>query len=337
MQFNRYGLGTYESTLDMRIIGGFIWFEFCVGYGSGYKKEDMELSTGACLKLSDCPPNEYCDFSSAGQNCSCDLETGHDKCTPLGRCKNKCNQLKKEIDKRNKLWSSCNSISDCGSDFLCNTLLTAKCKKLTCDESTGRLSTTQCEGVCIPKKRRILSANFTDSGKSIVAELNFPAKHARFLCTDVFDKVTGQKLGDQCQGSVQGTELALRLHHEATVLPTDELVLKDDQDRIRDIVSEARVSSRDEEGKVAPTVLGGCIGKCNPPTTLVVYPSMISATCNASDASTGVIIDGTYSRDQSGRALACTWSFESSDCEAADLACDVFEDKMKNKTIRYYS
>lgn len=241
--------------------------------------------------------------------------------------------MKAEIDKRNALLSSCDSNDDCEAEFICDNLLKSKCRKLTCDESSGLLSSAQCNGVCTPNRRRILSANFTDSGRSIVAELNFPAKNTRFLCSEVFDKDSVVRLGDECRGAAKGTRMLLKLSHGGTLMPADVLIMRDDQDTIRDVVSGVRFSSRDNEGDLVPTAVGGCVGQCDPPSTLVVYPSMISAPCSASDAAR-VILDGTYSRDRSGRTLNCTWSFDAQACQSMNLACSVLEEKVANKAIR---
>lgn len=297
--------------------------------------QESALEIGTCLNPDDCTANEYCDYKKVDKKCTCNPESGSDNCRPIGLCKNKCEYLTAKVKKHNSQLAFCDSSDDCEADSSCNIMFKSKCRRTTCDEITGKLSTTQCVGICTPVHRRMASASFDPSGKVIVIKLNFPAWPSRFSCAEIFTESSSLKLGETCYGWVKGTTMLLHLRDGATIVPDEGISFASDQKIIRDAFSGIHFSSQDDHDEVLLVIVNGCGEACIPPTTLVAFPPALSVGCSNEMDTPSAVIDGTYTKDSSGRPITCSWSVDASACRDGQFPCDSLEDKLSDASVRY--
>lgn len=241
-----------------------------------------------------------------------------------------------KVEKFSSQLAFCNEPGDCEAHSSCNTMFRSKCRRKICDEATGKLSTEQCSGICTPTHRRMSSASFDPSGKVILINLNFPAWPSKFSCAEIFDESSSTKLGGTCYGWVRGKSMLLHLREGASIVPDEGIAFASDQTLIRDAYSGMKFSSWDDYDEVLLTTVSGCGELCIPPKTLAVFPPVLSVGCSINTETPSASIDGTYTKDSSGRPISCSWSVDPSTCRDGQFPCDILENKLSNASIRYY-
>ncbi|GMH43383.1 hypothetical protein BSKO_11305 [Bryopsis sp. KO-2023] len=306
------------------------------GYASGLLAEQVDSTAeGLCLKSKNCGPTETCDFSILKKECSCDSSTGFDRCSSVGQCANKCKEFESHYAKFNSQIASCSVDSDCETEGdTCDTTLSKRCTKMSCNESSGQPFIENCDGLCTAGGLTMTSAQFDNWGKSITIQLNHPAKSVlRFRCSKVFDTDSSTKLGSGCFGSVMHTQIFLSLRNP-TIEVDDTIAFADDQTVIKDgYKGTTRFSSRDADDNLVPTPVAGCGEDCVAPVTVVVHPPVLSAGCGNGQVTPSADLDGSYTLDFSGRPLTCLWSVDSASCLDGTSSCPILQTKLEDSDI----
>jgi hypothetical protein len=116
----------------------------------------------------------------------------------------------------------------CSSGLVCEP--SAAGVRLTCvDGADGGLVTEAVGGVCVPARRELVSARFSDSGREVVLSLNAAARGGLLPCGSVFSQDTAAALGRRASCTAQDRTLTVGLGSGATLLPGDVLELRPGQ------------------------------------------------------------------------------------------------------------
>ncbi|GMH39711.1 hypothetical protein BSKO_07609 [Bryopsis sp. KO-2023] len=266
------------------------------GLSTGNAVVSGTSSEGLCNSNAECN-SEFCSFKDPASVCSCDPETGNDKCKPAGSCEPFCDQYATQIQSFNSRYDICATLDDCAAGFTCQT--TNQCLEMSCSEATG-LKVGTCSGFCVPAERTIIAAKFSEKGDEIEVELNSPAKPVKLACSEIFATDTVKLLGP-AYCSAHGKKLIISMTGNVTINVADEITILGGQTKLSDVLGVPFTGSGTVEGCISCT-----------PKAKVVYPRTISQGCPGSEEA--VTFDGTYSVGTGGRALGYSWHLDPSDC-----------------------
>ncbi|GMH46038.1 hypothetical protein BSKO_14002 [Bryopsis sp. KO-2023] len=284
--------------------------DFCTASGlsattSSPTRKLLGLQTDTtCFKTADCTSPAYCSFVSPVDTCSCNPFNGRDKCIAKGTCQDFCDQFTDQMAAVNGRYTNCAVDGDCSTGNTCDTSSNkSRCRVLSC--TNAGLSSSVCDGICVPSGREITAAKFNNDGNQITATLNFPAPKRGFACSKAFDTATVTLLGSRAYCFTTETELTIYLRKGATVAVGDTLTLDSSQTAMKDTLGGSF------SGGVTVTTCDSCVA----PEVNVVFPAILSAGCSGTSGS--ALFDATYSIDTAGRVLTSSWSIDESACYRA--------------------
>ncbi|CAD7704451.1 unnamed protein product [Ostreobium quekettii] len=307
-------IGECKQGCNVTISGVAKPLDLCTESGTAESAPELADSDDEqCRSSLDCATG-YCNFrgSGSGQSCSCDQTTGIDSCVAVGACGSYCDQFGDQIAAHNGQFAQCSGDGDCGDGESCDTAANSGCSVWQCDDDNG-LRVAPCTGFCVQDELLVVAAQFKDGGSEIAVTLNAEAGAGSFPCGDIFEADSMALLGPTAHCTVAQNILTVSLRAGASIVPGGAVSLDPAQTRLVGYFKgENAFRSPD------PVPVAAC-SDCVAPEIVVVGPEVLSHGCpGAGDASAGVLFDGSYSLDGTGRGLSFRWSADSESCYSRD-------------------